>query len=64
MKRVFLLMVVSALLVTLAPQWARPTLKVAWADLRGSTQLRKTALVRFSKSPPAALISSHIWART
>ena len=72
MKRVFLLMVVSGLLVTLGlaqtPDAAairtKPPLKVAWVDLMATTQLPKMVLVRFLRSPAAVLISSHIWAMT
>jgi len=72
MKKVFLLMVVSALLLTLgfaqtpdlAATRTRPTLRVAWVELMATTQLQKMALVRFLRSPPAVLISSRMWAMT
>ena len=72
MKRVFLLIVLSALLGTLGfaqtPSAGSNTdqvnLKVAWVDRMATTQLWKTALARFSRSPPAVLISSRIWAMT
>ena len=72
MKKVLLLIVFSTLLVALGfAQIPAANSNTDQTNIKGClggrmviTQLRKTTLVRFSRSLPVMLISSHSWATT
>src|ERR1017187_2322842 len=72
MKRAFLLIVVPALLVALGfSQTPAPSVNTDQTNIKGclggsdgNYTLRKTTLATLSRSQPAVLISSSIWAMT